>query len=238
MHGAGKRQVAQGRSGQEVPDRRERRRRVCISRHNVLGKPPRRLLEGQEQEQRQREPRKSDYLQRRAPAKEFVDPAAQQKTDQEPERDIREQDAHRERATLRRKVIGDQRLRRRRRPGLADTHADAGKKQRDKTGRHAAQGGHHAPQRNGDGDNVTPVEPVGQPGLRKADGGVKQAERHATEQTKLCIRESEFLFDRFEQYREDRPIHPTANTDCDQESQNVVAITIGDDERLRAALRP
>ncbi|MGY3409543.1 hypothetical protein ACVWZV_005656 [Bradyrhizobium sp. GM5.1] len=77
----------------------------------------------------------------------------------------------------------------------------------------AAQRRHRAPEREGGGDDVAPVEPVGDARDGDAEQGVEQRESEAREQAHHGIAELKLLLDRLDQHVEDRAVEEVQRVD-------------------------
>ncbi|MHC2536531.1 hypothetical protein ACVJMY_006100 [Bradyrhizobium diazoefficiens] len=87
----------------------------------------------------------------------------------------------------------------------------------------AAQRRHRAPEREGHGHDVAPVEPVGGARDGDAEQGVEQREAEACEQAHHGVAEGKLLLDRLDQDVEDRAVEEVQRVDDGEQPQHVIA---------------
>lgn len=162
-----------------------------------------------------------------APAVLGGDPPPQRRAEHRAHRHAQRIDRQRRAALLRPEVVGDQRIGRRRSPGLADADAHPEQRQLDEVGRRAAEHREQAPQGTGAGDDPDPPHPVGEPAHRDAEARVEDREEDAAQHAELRVGEAEVLADRLGQDRDDLPVQEVQSVDGRQDEDDEVAIAAG-----------
>jgi hypothetical protein len=132
-------------------------------------------------------------------------------------------DAQRPRPFVLVEQIGDHRLRRRRTRGFADADADPRQRQRGHALRQPAAKRHRAPERERDGDDIAPVEAVGDARDGDAEQRIEQYEAKPREQAHGGIAYGKFLFDRLDQDVEDRAIEKVQCIDDGEQPKHVIS---------------
>ena len=143
--------------------------------------PARRLLDGEEDHQCQHQPGNAQHEEGRPPLVEMRDLPGEVGTQPGPDRRAQRKDGGRHRATRRGEIVGDDRVARRGATRLADPDPDPRQHQLEGRRDETADSGHHRPCRDGEGQQVLAVAPVGQPRHRQAHGDVEQPQRHPGE---------------------------------------------------------
>jgi hypothetical protein len=111
--------------------------------------------------------------------------------------------------------------------GFADTDAEPRHCERRHARRHPAQERHRAPECKGDGDDVAPVQPVGDARDGNAEQGIEQHEAKTCEQAHRGVAERKLLFDRLDQDVEDGAVEEIQGIDDREQPQHVIAFGRG-----------
>ena len=192
---------------------------------NAVGHPPWRLLHRQPEDQGDHDAGHAREGKRHTPTEVLVAPAAEGGAERRADRHAQGVDRECGAPSALRKVVRDERVRRRAASSLANRRADARGEQHRVVHGHAEDGGHGAPGRDGERQDVAPARAVGPRGDRDAHERVEQGERDAGQHTHLKVAGAEVPLDGLERRRQDlRTIHGVEHVTQREGAEHVVRV--------------
>ena len=202
-----------------------------LVRSQAFARAPLRLADRGPQDAREDQPWSPEADEGPAPANGIRQPAAEREPGHRTERPAGRVDRHRGGAPLRRKVVGEQRLRRAAPDGLAGPDADPRREEMSIGPSGPGQRGEGTPQEESGSDHGAPAPHVGEPRHRQHREHVGERERASGQQPHLGVRDRELEPDRLDEDGQHLSVHHVQGGQQEADAEDVARVAARGSDR-------